>query len=165
MGLALQAGTLQRTVSVRRGDIACEVGCWAGPPGRWAHFSHVRARVTYGASRRLSRHALVHCGAHKEEMERQAGSGPSGPLGLSYRRIGDTLSSVTAAVVLSAAVTLLPVVSQPGVAVADTAGSLPGLTSDQELQFQQFQKYQQQQSAYEQMQAKVRAVRAFVDTC
>ncbi len=88
--------------------------------------------------------------------------GPLGPAG-----VWDMVSSVAPALVLTVAVTLLPLVSQPGAAVADvTDASVPRTMTDQELQYQQYEQYQkqykeyqQQQSAYEQMQAKVRSKR------
>lgn len=96
----------------------------------------------------------------KKNEER--GGGPLRPAG-----VGDVLSSVASALLLTAAVTLVPLVSQPGVAMADvTDTSMPRTMTDQELQFQQYEQYQkqykeyqQQQSAYEQMQAKVRSKR------
>ncbi len=92
-------------------------------------------------------------------------SGSLGSGGVPGQR--DLLSSAASALVLTVAMTFLPLVSQPGAAMADVAdASTPKTMSEQELQYQQYEQYQkqykeyqQQQSAYEQMQAKVRLTR------
>lgn len=121
---------------------------------------HVRELVPWRPSRGLDLAAFARRCVSKKNEER--GGGPLRPAG-----VGDVLSSVASALLLTAAVTLVPLVSQPGVAMADvTDTSIPRTMTDQELQFQQYEQYQkqykeyqQQQSAYEQMQAKVRSKR------
>ena len=116
-----------------------------------------------GPSRGVLLRALVRQRVSKGDEVHQGGTLGSG--GVPGQR--DLLSSAASALVLTVAVTFLPLVSQPGAAMADVAdASTPKTMSEQELQYQQYEQYQkqykeyqQQQSAYEQMQAKVRLTR------
>ena len=159
MTVALPSGELNM-VSTRRADIPVATGRRARRFARISPRGHVREHGPSGQFRGPARGALANCCALKEIAGR--GDGLVMPAG-----VGHVLSSVTSALVLSAALTLLPLVSQTGVAVAGVAdfasNSVPRVMTEQELQDQQYeqyqrqyQEYQKQRSVYEEMQAKVR---------